>query len=1056
MSGVGTEQIRPTRVSVKPWGPPPIFVSNPVLEPLPPAPPAPNPVPPTNDGRAHRLLDRVRAHQRRLLWTQGALLGTATALSLIAAALLTAAGAPRGGLALCWLAVLAAPAVVVAFGVFVARHRVGNDDRTARLVASRAPELSLDVLAAVELSRALGERHDFSPTLAKAFLADVNARAAKADVHQLVDGRAVRRSGIALGVVVLGVALALGLASGRAIRGFVALTATKEAEAAAPREPITGDLTITYRYPAYTGLAPRTVEGTSGELSAPAGTEVKLETRADRDVDRAEVEVNGQRVPFKRSGTRALEGTFVLAKPGQYHFVFLDGRSVVAQGPDLPITIEADTPPEVRLASPADAVEIDGDEQSLVLKYDATDDYGLSELALVYRAPGQPAQRLKLAHDDGRSTRGQYRWDAGALKLTPGQTVSYYLEATDNDAVAGPKKGVSRTQTFKLYSAAEHRRAAVHKAEAVWERFVTHLADRMEGPDRQAPKKDFDEIRMGSALDERGQVLASDAIELAGELGRERDAPLELADAVQNAGATLRAVIASTSGARRIYVRLKGTGPDFSARVAAVASAEVASTEKSVLYLETLLDRQKLQELKELAEQLRADRREMSKLMEEFQKNARDEQTQAQLLEQMGQLKQDIQKLMERMAELSKGIRDEHLNQEALQEMMDKRDLNGALDEMEKLIREGKVDEAMKKMQELSMQMDEMLQNLDDAADEADEQADPELTAKYQEFRQNLDQTVDQQAKNAEKTRALRDKYREQMKQRVAEKGEALKAELLKSAQELKKSYESLDTDHYGSRFERPRAEALQDLEHLEQALKAGDFDLAAESAESLSPRASDLAYLGLEQRRLDERFSNPPEAMKETQALAERLRKDADKAAEIEEKLKNLFPNPQATMTPEDKKQLQELSQKQRQLEKKGEQLEQQMEEISQRAPVFNPEARAQMEQASQKMGNATQALDGKDARKALGEQSGALEGLRGLQRQMDQQQQGGKKGGLPMPLSMGRPRGMKKEKVEIPDEDPNAAPQQLRKDVMDAMKQGAPDRYREQNKKYYEELVK
>jgi len=50
----------------------------------------------------------------------------------------------------------------------------------------------------------------------------------------------------------------------------------------------------------------------------------------------------------------------------------------------------------------------------------------------------------------------------------------------------------------------------------------------------------------------------------------------------------------------------------------------------------------------------------MSKLMEEFQRNRKDEKTQAKLLEQMDQLKADISKLMERMAELSKGIRDEH------------------------------------------------------------------------------------------------------------------------------------------------------------------------------------------------------------------------------------------------------------------------------------------------------------------------------------------------------------------------------------------------------------
>ncbi len=986
----------------------------------------------------------------------------ALAAALVITALLVAAGMPRLGKTVLWAAAALCPAVVVFFGVVLARLRVGDDARTARLVATRAPELSLDVLAAVELSRALGERHDFSPALAHAFLREVDARASKANLDQLVDARAVNRTAGVMALVVLLSVGALGIWRERATRGINLLFAPAAARQVQRREPITGDVTLTYRYPAYTGLSPRTVEGTSGELSALAGTEVKLETRADRDVETAELDVNGQRVPLKRTGTRALEGTVVLSKPGQYHFLFLDGTSVVAQGPQLPIRIEADAPPEVRLNGPADGVEIDGNEQAVTVKFDASDDYGLSELSLVFRAPGKAEQRLKLAHDDGRSTKGQYRWDTSALKLLPGQSVSYYLEAVDNDGVAGPKKGVSRTQELKLYSATEHRREAVHKAELLWERLVTHLADRMESSDRQAPKREFDEVRAGAALDERGITLSSDAIELASELGRERDAPNELVDAIQNAGAQLRGVVASTSGARRVYIRLKGSGPDFSARLALMASTEVLSTEKSVLYLESLLDRQRLKELKELSELLRADRRDMSKLMEEFQRNNKDEKTQAKLLEQMEQLKADISKLMERMAELSKGIRDEHLNKEALQELMDKRDMNGALDEMEKLIREGKVDEAMKKMQELSMQMDEMLQDLDQASDEADQEADPELAQKFEEFKQNLDETVGQQAKTAEQTRALRDKYRDQMKQRVAKKGEALKAELLKSTQELKKSYESLDTEHYGSRFERPRTEALQELEHLEQALKAGDFDLAAESAQALTPRASDLAYHGLEQRRLDERFANPPEVTKQSQQLADRLRSDADKAADIEEKLKSLFPNPQQMMSAEDKKQLGELSQKQRQLEKKGEQLEQQMDEISQRAPVFNPEARSQMEQAAQKMAGATQGLEGKDARKALGEQQGALEGMRGLQRQMEQSQdqggkKGGKKGGLPLPLAMGgRGRGVKKDKVEIPDEDPNAAPQQLRKDVMDAMKQGAPDRYREQNKKYYEELVK
>ena len=72
--------------------------------------------------------------------------------------------------------------------------------------------------------------------------------------------------------------------------------------------------------------------------------------------------------------------------------------------------------------------------------------------------------------------------------------------------------------------------------------------------------------------------------------------------------------------------------------------------------------------------------------------------------------------------------------------------------------------------------------------------------------------------------------------------------------------------------------------------------------------------------------------------------------------------------------------------------------------------------------------------------------------------QQQRGGQGGRRMPMPMGRKRYSNdhREKVEIPDDDPSRAPRELRKDVMDAMKQGAPERYKEQVKRYYEELVK
>ena len=47
-------------------------------------------------------------------------------------------------------------------------------------------------------------------------------------------------------------------------------------------------------------------------------------------------------------------------------------------------------------------------------------------------------------------------------------------------------------------------------------------------------------------------------------------------------------------------------------------------------------------------------------------------------------------------------------------------------------------------------------------------------------------------------------------------------------------------------------------------------------------------------------------------------------------------------------------------------------------------------------------------------------------------------------------------REKVKIPGAEAHRVPEEFRKDLLDAMKQGAPERYRSEVQRYYEELVK
>jgi hypothetical protein len=98
--------------------------------------------------------------------------------------------------------------------------------------------------------------------------------------------------------------------------------------------------------------------------------------------------------------------------------------------------------------------------------------------------------------------------------------------------------------------------------------------------------------------------------------------------------------------------------------------------------------------------------------------------------------------------------------------------------------------------------------------------------------------------------------------------------------------------------------------------------------------------------------------------------------------------------------------------------------------------------------------------------EQAAALEGLDRFAKGLEQMARGGGAGGgEPFPLPFGG-EGMgsewgdgdepSPEKVEIPGAEAWRAPAEFRKELLDAMKQGTPERYEGEVKRYYEELVK
>ncbi len=996
----------------------------------------------------------------RQLWLQGALYAAGTLLLSVAAAGAAVSSSPELGRALLILSPILALAIAGFFGLYLAQRRVGDDLRTARMLGERLPEVSLDLLAAVELKRALEQENGFSVELASAFLQQMDDRASRQDAARAIDRRRTRIAAAAFAVAALASGLIIFSTSDTWFAGMTIAFDRRPKATEQRREPITGDVELTYRYPAYTGLAPKMIPGTAGDVSALAGTEVQIKTRADRDVARADLMVNGNRLPLQVIGDRDLVGSFVIDKPGSYHFVFFrPAERKIAEGPPIPIAVEPDEPPKISLLSPADDLEIDPG-QKVVLKYSASDDYGLTSLELVYRTPrDREDRRVPLELDDERRSKGEYRWDLSALKLAPGEHVSYYLAARDNDEVSGKKLGVSRTQSIKIYSASEHRRDAVRKAEALWERLVVHLASRLEGPDRD-PEKEPDKVAQQSSLDQSGGELASEMLHTARELSRQRDSPEELWTALTNIGHGFQKRLRNTATYRRIFLRsqlVHLADGDPAKRLLKTVEDEIAETEKDVLYLESLLDRQKLQDLKEMAKQLANDRRELASLIEQF-KQTHDPKLQESIMRQVQELRARINEAMQRMAQLAKGIRDEHLNAEALSHMMPEKDMQSELDDIERLMREGKADEALSKLQEMAQQMEEMLKGLERSDDQFGEQQYPELAAKFRQFMDELRQTTQEQKRLSDQTKEVRDRYKSETKQRLAQKGRALRDQLMKEAEELAKDYRQVGPDQI-TRAEKQLEETQSQLENLRNALKVEDYDLAAEAAARAERSSAEVSAHAEMKKQLDQRYGNASEAGQSKQ-LAERMTKDAQRVREINQKLQQLFPPPGSMLSEADREKLGQQSGDERQLQKKAQGLQQRMDEMSQMAPVFGDDASDQMNQIARRMGEASQRLESKDPNRGYNEQKAALEELQKFQQQMKEAQSKGKGSrGLPMPMVAGNRGGelgpsTSQEPVPIPG--PDQAPKEFRKDLMDAMKQGAPEKYKDQVKRYYEELVK
>jgi hypothetical protein len=1026
---------------------------------------------------ALRKVSALLARARRRARLLAVLRAAALVLSgLVAAGLLGALVGSFAGAALARGVATVAFALTLGFVVlFVLRSPLqrgaGWDDRAlARLLAGPS-----EVLSSVELSR-----DEEVPGVSLELLALLHVRAAEQasaiDLRRALPLRlvALPAGALALSLVAL---LVFGLFAPR--RLALGLTRLRSGDAAAPEpepSPIVGDLSVTYLYPAYTGLPARTEEGTAGDLRAPKGTEVRFSARADRDLDSAAAIVNGKPVKLlaQGQGHRLLSGGFTLVAPGKWSFQFYDPKGrVQAKGPERPMEIIADAPPQVTIEDPKEkTLEVDP-QGRVVLSWSATDDYGLSEIALRYQLAAEKERRVVLLAPSAsaKRLRGTYSWELSPLHLRPGDKVTYSIEAKDNDAVDGPQKGASAVQVLKVFSAAEHSRESLLRAQALWERLVAVTADRIEEPPPPPDKDSQAWYTRTGAKDDQIQKLAGDLREVGTQLLKDKLTPKAIGRALRYAASGLSPAVRRTALARAATSHGTDSGLAPVRALERALKAEIAEEEKDILYLEDLLDRARIDAMQEIGKELAASRRELARLADKLRK-APDEETKRQVLSEVTRLRERIQELMQRMAEMAKGIRDEHLNQEALENVEKQQDLLSQLSDIQRKLQSGKIDDALKQLDQLGQKLADLEKNLSRRADDQQRGQYAEEAKQLAQAAQKLKELEARERALSQRTAELRKRAQSAAQKRFDQNGgKELAKKLREKVEQAKKGIKEIDpklAERLG--LEDVLETADSRANDLGRALDSGNFDEAAELAErSLRALQTLQGRLSMEEQ-LAQRYpmyARDPEAVK-------RGMKGASSAVppmqEVSQALQQMLPRDGQSVSPQDLDEMRKQEQAQREISEELQRARRDLSEVGKKVPIFGPQHEQMLQEAQDGMGRAQERLGRGEPRGAQAGEEQAVEKLSQFQKSMEQmaKNQSGKGQGQGMPMPWGDPQGddegeeegnsdaMRHDRVEIPDAEASRGPQEFRKELLDAMKQQAPEKFKERVKQYYEELVK
>ena len=224
-------------------------------------------------------------------------------------------------------------------------------------------------------------------------------------------------------------------------------------------EPIVKTFQLELTYPLYTQLPSQQLDTNVGDVEVLYGTEITFTGVSNKPLSEAYlIFQDSDPVTINVKDEKNMKGSFIAEQASTYHIHIQDEHGMSNKVPlKYTLNVFKDEPPQVDIIEPGKDLVLDTD-LIVRLKVDATDDYGLQNVQLVYRIQKDDFNPIKttlkhVPHNTSPPLTTQfltYAWDIAPIGLFPGETLSYYVQATDTDDVSGPNIGKSRTFTLRF------------------------------------------------------------------------------------------------------------------------------------------------------------------------------------------------------------------------------------------------------------------------------------------------------------------------------------------------------------------------------------------------------------------------------------------------------------------------------------------------------------------------------------------------------------------------------------------------------------------------------